>query len=198
MNNEIQNDYYDYLLANSGNNQMPTLNRDIQQLNLAQNVIVELKSEEFSRKKFRNLQKIYLNSNQIRQIDLKAFHKLTGLIELDLSDNLISKLTGDQLINSESDYAKDDESDINLMKGLDSLNETNTENKMLSSSSSSLEQQQQTTAMSKRRYKSFSRKSFLQNLSQLRQLNLTSNQLTKIEEFTFSPMTQLRQLFLSR
>lgn len=179
---------------------MPTLNRDIQQLNLAQNVIVELKSEEFSGKKFRNLQKIYLNSNQIRQIDLKAFYKLTGLIELDLSDNLISKLTDDdQLITSKADHVKDDESDTNLIKGLDSLKDTKMENRTLSSSSSSsFEHQQQMTAMSKRRYKLFKRKSFLQDLTQLRQLNLTSNQLTEIGQFVFSPMTQLRQLFLSR
>lgn len=148
---------------------MPTLNRDIQQLNLASNVITELKNDEFSRKKFRNLQKIYLNSNRLTKIDSNAFYKLTGLIELDLSENSISSLD-----NEASDKAGDN---LDVEESFNIEDERTTKNKSF---------------IIKRT------NSFLEDLVQLRQLNLTSNKLSRIGRFTFSPLTQLRQLYLSR
>lgn len=96
----IQNDHHDYLMAHAGDNQMQTLNRDIQLLNLASNNISRLGPEEFSLKKFRNLQKLYLNSNQLTRIHPAAFFKLTGLIELDLSENTLARLGEEQLQTS--------------------------------------------------------------------------------------------------
>lgn len=87
-----QNDYSDYLYNSSGNNQMPTLNRDIQQLNLASNNLTSLEAQAFHKRKFRNLQKLFINRNQLGQISGQAFYKLTGLIELDLSENLLAEL----------------------------------------------------------------------------------------------------------
>lgn len=181
-----QNDYFDHLLASAGNNQMPTLNRDIQQLNLASNSISTIKSKEFFGKKFRNLQKLYLNSNRVSRIDLRAFFKLTGLIELDLSENLISSLSYDRVMINDHSKADSisDEGDSNNNNTF--LEETK-ENLSLS-----FEKQQQ------KRERLFYGKSFLQDLSQLHLINLTSNQLTSIERYTFSPLTQLRQLYLSR
>lgn len=168
----MQNDYFDYMISNAGNNQMPTLNRDIQQLNLASNSISRLKRAEFYRKKFRNLQKIYLNANQILHIDSSAFYKLTGLVELDLSENLISKFDEQQM--NENDSSED----LRLEDFED-----------LKNKSSKLAEQ---TSGSERA------KTFLQDLSQLRHLNLASNQLERIEKFTFAPLTQLTKLTLSR
>lgn len=74
---------------------MPTLNRDIQLLNLTNNLIVGLESDEFYEKKFINLQKIFLNHNKISYVHHRAFNKLTGLVELDLSYNIISELESD-------------------------------------------------------------------------------------------------------
>lgn len=87
-----QNDYYDALVADAADSQMSTLNRDIQQLELSHNNISRLNQSEFYDNKFRNLQKIYLNANQLREIEPRAFHKLTGLIELDLSANMLTDL----------------------------------------------------------------------------------------------------------
>jgi len=165
--NSNQNDYFDYLVANAGNNQMPTLNRDIQQLNLASNNITTLHGAEFFKKKFRNLQKIYLSSNKLSQIDSGAFYKLTGLIELDLSENLVVRF----------EESFDDGAELGDQDGAE----------LAASESESL-----------RTRFSGKRGSFLQDLGQLRLLNLASNKLKKLEKFAFSPLTQLRQLYLSR
>lgn len=188
-----QNDYHDYLLTNAGNNQMSTLNRDIQQLNLESNSITEITSAEFSKKKFKNLQKIKLNSNRISHIDLEAFSKLTGLIELDLSENLISSLNKIRDFHTSNDEEPtaddiDDEGDNNNPSF---LNGTKGGQFILS-------EQQQLQKQQRRGKGSTYGNSFLQDLTQVRILNLTSNQITSIEEYTFSPLTQLRQLYLSR
>lgn len=159
-----QNDYYDYLIANAGNNQMPTLNRDLQQLNLTGNKIASLRKAEFYRKKFRNLQKIYLSANGLHRIDSGAFYKLTGLVELDLSENLLTRL-GEQLDETYTgEQLGEDLEDIQEL----SVNATG------------------------------SKGSFLHDLSQLRSLNLASNQLTHLAGFIFEAQVQLRQLILSR
>lgn len=168
-----KNDYYDFLFENSGNNQMPTLNRDIQALNLSYNQIVRLGRMEFLRKKFRNLQKIQLNSNGLESIEPSAFYKLTGLIELDLSDNSLSSLQ-DSGLSSPSHFGD-----------LEDLEPATTSNK--------------TKIQDNNNNKNQNAESFLnQNLAQLRQLNLEANRLRRIEEFAFSPLMQLRQLYLSR
>lgn len=162
-----QNDYYEYLLSNAGNNQMPTLNRDLQMLNLTRNKILVLTSEEFNRKKWRNLQKIYLNSNKIKRIDNRAFHKLTGLVELDLSDNQLARLE-DQI----------DQQEAELLQA--SLSEPAIETSLKIAS------------------RGRNRGTFLSELTQLRILDLSGNNITKLDDFSFSALNQLRQLHLSR
>lgn len=154
---------------------MPTLNRDIQQLNLASNNISLLNGAEFSRKKFGNLQKIYLNGNQLRSIDSSAFNRLTGLIELDLSENFIEKLFDDKQAAAQN---QDEENLDDKIRAGDWL-------------------QQDSRALAIGRDSS-PPSSFLNGLKQLRHLNLASNRLTEIGAFTFSPVAQLHQLYLSR
>lgn len=149
---------------------MPTLNRDIQQLNLASNNLTSLEEAEFYRKKFRNLQKLYLNTNQLLRIHSNAFHKLTGLIELDLSENLISSLKSKFQVSPKPEQDLQS-SQWNLV--------TKPEHRLDKSN--------------------LAESSFLNSdLSQLRHLNLASNQLIKLENFAFSQLGQLRQLILSR
>lgn len=147
---------------------MPTLTRDIQSLNLTSNNIVILRRAEFYRKKFRNLQKIYLAANKLLRIDQNAFYKLTGLVELDLSENLLAQLDGEQLDESYSTSGLFSE-DFDDIQELSVNTPTAT-----------------------------TRLGFLHDLSQLRLLNLASNQLTSLSASVFVSQTQLRQLILSR
>lgn len=181
LNQVPNNDYFDHLQASAGNNQMPTLNRDIQQLNLASNNISNLSGSEFFKKKFRNLQKIYLNTNQLRKIDSSAFYKLTGLVELDLSENMISGFD-DKLIVEGNHNATDSVDSLAVV--IDQRTSTN--------------HRQVVGAGRRREGRIHGVRTFLQDLTQLRQLNLASNRLTRLDEFTFSPLTQLHQLYLSR
>lgn len=164
-----QNDYFESLKTNSGNNQMSTLNRDIQLLNLAHNNLTTLRRREFSRKKYRNLQKLYLNTNQLHRIDSEAFFRLTGLIELDLSENLISRF--DDQLDFDPEQRQEFQED-----------DSKSEEKLRA------ETWDKGTKVAR---------SFISHLTQLRQLNLNSNQLTCLSAFAFSPLRQLRQLLLS-
>lgn len=101
---------------------MSTLDRDIQVLNITGNKISRLSDDELSRKNFMNLQKIYLNSNSISSIDRRAFHKLIGVIELDLSDNRIEKLKPDNSETSPMEPIGGSETFLNELKSLRILN----------------------------------------------------------------------------
>lgn len=173
---------------------MSTLNRDIQQLNLASNNITSLKRNEFYGKKFGNLQKINLNNNKLSQIDSRAFYKLTGLVELDLSENSISRFD-DQVIDDsiserlELSFAQLDNDESELISkesaqeiGLPIVNRLQHRTKATIDGRNSLNLSS----------------TFLQDLPQLRVLNLASNDLIALAKFTFSPLTQLRQLYLSK
>lgn len=196
------NDYVDNLLSNAaGNNQMQTLNRDLQQLNLASNNITHLFRGEFFDKKFNNLQKIFLNSNNIVRVDLKAFRKLIGLVELDLSENFISRF--DEIVsnNGEEDDDDDDYDDShNKIENLTSDN--NNSNKYVEhKNNQNFIKSKSSPLYSKYKIDNktvIHRRTFLQHLTQLRQLNLASNLLVRVEAFTFSPLIQLRHLDLSR
>lgn len=191
---------------------MQTLNRDVQQLNLASNNITSLEWREFYEKKFRNLQKINLNANKISQINRRTFYKLTGLVELDLSENLIAEFD-DQVTSDSVSERGAEQSSFKYNSNLDESSSNRSEeqkrlgfNRSLrshlsneptageaggggSSSSSGSDD-----GNSSSNYSS----TFLQDLNQLRVLNLASNQLTALHKFTFSPLIQLRQLYLSR
>lgn len=184
----VQNDYHDYLLAHAGDNQMQTLNRDIQLLNLASNNISILKRNEFSRKKFRNLQKLYLNTNQLMHVDSDAFFKLTGLVELDVSENLISRF--DESLPEPGDADKQQAPD-------GSADDDEPEPRGATTSPGSQDSSAAARA-NKTQPISGSKRNFLRHLVQLRVLNMNLNQLVRLEAFTFAPLVQLRQLFLSK
>lgn len=168
---------------------MPTLNRDIQQLNLASNNITSLGRNEFYEKKFRNLQKINLSANQLLKIHRRAFYKLTGLVELDFSENLISRFDYDQVFDSISENeelpaARRDKAAAEV------VDRRPNERRL-----ASIGGPRQADADDESSQNS---STFLQDLTQLRVLNLASNQLIALEKFTFSPLAQLRQLYLSK
>lgn len=177
---------------------MQTLQRDIQLLNLSSNQIGQLDEMEFYEKKFGNLQKLYLNANQLRHIHTSAFYKLTGLIELDLSDNLLTSFRwappdrddGTKLAPVASTRQAANDSDEDEQATRRSGDKLTSSFKPRTTST-----EVQTVARIKTRVKT---KTFLQDLSQLRQLNLNSNRLKRIGPFTFSPLVQLRQLYLSK
>lgn len=121
---------------------------------------------EFAQKKFKNLQKIQLDHNKLQTIEPGAFHKLTGLIELDLSDNQLEQLE--------------------LEFGGQAL------------AVSRVVQSITPNANPTSQPWDGAPKSFLQDLVQLRHLNMNSNRLKRIGSLAFSPTVQLRQLYLSR
>lgn len=168
---------------------MPTLNRDIQQLNLASNNITTLGRNEFYRKKFRNLQKINLSANQLLQIDRRAFYKLTGLVELDLSENLISSFDYYQVFDSISE--NEEPSAAHRDRAAAEVGDREPFERRLASIGGSRQAGADDDS-------SQNGSTFLQDLTQLRVLNLASNQLITLERFTFSSLAQLRQLYLSR
>lgn len=155
---------------------MATLNRDIQALNMSSNELTHLSSHEFAQKKFRNLQKLQLDHNKLVSIEPGAFFKLTGLIELDLSDNLLERLEASKAETTTATVPENDEE--------------RAKHSEISKTSSSKTNQTRVNALATG--------SFLQDLAQLRQLNLNSNKLRRLAGFAFSLVAQLRQLYLSR
>lgn len=188
------NDYYNLLNSNaagaSGSNQMSTLNRDIQQLDLSVNNITQLESQEFSRKKFKNLQKIYLNTNQVLSVHPDAFYKLIGLIELDLSENLISNL---EIFNYHYNNSTSKNHESSPSEDQDNEEDDKSTSKAPSLSTSRTGSQHNNNINNNKHDGSF-----LKHLGKLRILNLSSNQLKKLDKFAFSSLTQLRQLILSK
>lgn len=143
---------------------MPTLNRDIQALNLSSNKIQHLEDNEFSLKKFRNLQRLHLSSNDLSEIQGTSFARLTGLIELDLSSNRLEGLIAHpaRRTNNHSSPTRDTADHVGDQ-----------------------DEQQHPS-------------SFLNELTNLRQLNLAENLIRRLEARAFLALGQLRQLFLSR
>lgn len=153
-----------------------TLNRDIQFLYLSGNNLTKLNEQEFDRKNFRNLQKLFLNSNELVQIHASAFYKLTGLIELDLSENFLPSIFSSS-INSSNHQLEQNEQQ---------------------------KQKQQTDnekqIMQKKKLKQNKRRdwNFLKHLTQLRHLNMNANKLTELESGSFIYSSHLRHLSLSK
>lgn len=178
-------------MSSASDSQSSTLNRDIQHLDLAENNITHLGDDEFYAKKFRNLQKIHLSSNQISRIEPSAFRKLTGLIELDLSSNSIAELLQrtDELnlgsVGQEPNQRVGDSS-INEAQMISNTRSSNDKSQLASNQSSDTKLVKSVLP------------TFLYELTRLRQLNLASNQLQRLDAFTFIRMAQLRQLFLSK
>lgn len=66
--------------------------KDIQSLNMTNNRIQQLERGIFYNINFTNIQKIYLANNQLEHIEEGAFYRLIGLVELDVSSNLLRRL----------------------------------------------------------------------------------------------------------
>jgi Leucine-rich repeat (LRR) protein len=197
---DAQNDYFDHLFESSGGDQrMATLNRDVQALNLSSNQIGRLAAGEFAQKKFRNLQKLHISHNKLVSIEPGAFFKLTGLVELDLSDNLLERLEAPALGGAANTKTASTTETAPATAGAGS-----------SSSSPTVSEHEKRDDNHVGRTNKTNRaggggasvvaasRSFLQDLGQLRQLNLNSNKLKRIGEFAFSSLARLRQLYLSR
>lgn len=157
--------------------QTSTLDRDIQLLNLSSNLIEQIEAQEFYERKFSNLQKLFLASNQIEHIDPSAFHKLIGLIELDLSQNFLHSLEPQRAAFKRR---------------------RQDENQVVSDNQEDDEEAQRGYHEEPGARRGKNKETFLRHLSKLRHLNLNSNRLRRINEFTFSPLPQLRQLYLSK
>ena len=65
---------------------------ETQVLDMSGNNLNNLPRDMFMRAKLLNLQKVYLSNCRIGQIDDKALHGLTNLVELDLSHNLLTSI----------------------------------------------------------------------------------------------------------
>lgn len=63
-----------------------------QVLNFSGNTMQYLMSERFLKMELINLQKIFLSRNQLMRIHDKAFRGLSNLVELDLSDNMLTSI----------------------------------------------------------------------------------------------------------
>lgn len=63
-----------------------------QVLNFTHNKLAILQSERFQKMDLINLQKIYLSNNELIRINDRAFRGLSNLVELDLSDNMLTAI----------------------------------------------------------------------------------------------------------
>lgn len=175
---------------------MPTLARDIQQLNLSQNSVASLGEAEFYKKNFRNLQKLYLSSNSLSRIDSSAFFKLTGLVELDLSDNQVSDLCGFEAASSRAKQLATTTSE--LSPDANNNNNNNSDSRAFGPPESLDGWGSSSVQLMQEDAKARHQAGFLDELVQLRQLNLASNKLTRLGAFVLSKLVSLRQLVLSK
>ena len=79
----------------------PSLDPDMQLLDLSGNEIPALESETFKRAGLLNLQKVFLRNAKIREIHADAFKEMRILVEVDLSNNLIKSLDSNTFLGNE-------------------------------------------------------------------------------------------------
>ncbi|KAJ8678780.1 hypothetical protein QAD02_014567 [Eretmocerus hayati] len=80
------------LCNGKGLTSLPTLDPDMQILDLSGNRIVELQDSVFKTVKLLNLQKVFLRNSSLERVHQHAFIEMKGLVEVDLSDNGIASL----------------------------------------------------------------------------------------------------------
>lgn len=79
----------------------PSLDPDMQLLDLSGNKIPELKEETFSKAGLVNLQRVFLRNAGIHKIHPDSFKDMRILIEIDLSDNHVTSLEPDTFLGNE-------------------------------------------------------------------------------------------------
>ena len=79
----------------------PSLDPDMQLLDLSGNEIPALESETFKRAGLLNLQKVFLRNAKIKEIHADAFKEMRILVEVDLSDNNITSLDSNTFFGNE-------------------------------------------------------------------------------------------------
>ncbi|XP_051174973.1 leucine-rich repeat-containing protein 24-like [Leptopilina boulardi] len=79
----------------------PSLDPDMQLLDLSGNEIPALESELFKRAGLLNLQKVFLRNAKIQQIHADAFKEMRILVEVDISDNSITSLDPNTFFGNE-------------------------------------------------------------------------------------------------
>lgn len=168
------------LCASSNLTSVPTLNSDLQVLDLQQNFISYLKKDEFSSAGLLNLQRIFLKNSSLREIHRDAFRDLKILIEVDLSNNYISVIPRDT-------FAGNDRLKVLILSG-NPLKQLFNEQFPTLPHLRSLE-------LENCQIRILARDAFVQ-LDQLEKLNLRQNDLENLSEVVFVPLVSLKSLAL--
>lgn len=160
---------------------IPTsLNSDMQVLDLSGNKIPYLNKEAFKSVGLLNLQRIFLKGSGVHELHSEAFKELTILVEVDLSDNLISTLHKDT-------FAGNDRLKVLYLNG-NPLTELQSAQFPHLPYLKTLEMQHcQISRVAKDAFK---------HLPSLELLNLNGNRLKQISENVFLPVTKLKSLSL--
>lgn len=81
---------------NASYNSIPgNLSNELRDIDFSNNLLYELRAREFANKNLSDVHKLKLLNCSLRDVNYKAFEGLSLLIELDLSDNQILKLSAD-------------------------------------------------------------------------------------------------------
>lgn len=159
---------------------VPTLNSDLQVLDLQHNLITYLRKDEFSAAGLLNLQRIYLKDTNIKEIHRDSFRDLKILVEVDLANNHISVIPRDT-------FAGNDRLKVLILSG-NPLKQLSNEQFPSLPHLRSLE-------LENCQIHSIGKDAFIR-LEQLEKLNLRKNELEKISEIVFMPILNLKSLSL--
>ncbi|XP_024085325.1 peroxidasin homolog [Cimex lectularius] len=157
-----------------------TLDSDMQVLDLTGNEIPFLTKDAFKSVGLLNLQRIFLKGAGVRELHSDAFKKLTILVEVDLSDNLIATL-------HQNTFAGNDRLKVLYLNGNPITELKPTQFPHLPHLKTLEMQHCQITEVN--------RDAFL-HLPALEYLNLNGNRLKKIAETVFLPLSKLKSLSL--
>lgn len=166
--------------ASSNLTAVPSLNSDLQVLDLQQNFITYLKKDEFSSAGLLNLQRIFLKNSSLKEIHRDAFRDLKILIEIDLSGNYISVIPRDT-------FAGNDRLKVLILNG-------NPLKQLFNEQFPALPHLR-TLEMENCQIHLIARDAFV-HLDQLEKLNLRRNDMESLSEIVFMPILNLKALSL--
>lgn len=165
----------------AGFTSLPTqLNAEMQVLDLTGNEIPKLPKDAFKGVGLLNLQRIFLRGAGVRELHRDAFHDLTILVEVDLSDNGINHLHPDTFFGN-------DRLRILLLNGNPLTNLVAIQFPILP--------HLRTLELQDCQLHKVNRDAFV-NLGALETLNLKSNRLRQLSAGVFQPITKLKTLVL--